>query len=101
MLGMAAFCDDVLCDDDPDPCGPKPGLVDEVVALARRVTLAVVVRAPTVVVTREPPSREGGAEVHEVLVRGFIALRSHTALLGRNLGASSRPPARVEGPRRA
>jgi hypothetical protein len=94
MLCMALCNDGALRDDDPEPDAPRPSLVDDVVALARRVTLGVVVRAPSVLFTREPPSREGGAEVHEVLVRGFIALRSHTALLCWDLG----PPLRATGP---
>jgi hypothetical protein len=96
MLTMAAFYDDdgVFCGDEQLSV-PKRTLVDDVVALAQRVILGIVVRAPRVVATRQPPSHEGGAEVHEVLVRGFIALRSHSEVLG----AEGSAPSRGEGPR--
>ena len=99
MLAMVAFCDDesAFCDDEQEPDGPKRTLVDEVVALAQRVILGVVVRAPAVVATRVPPAHEGGAELHEVHVRGFIALRSHSALL--HHGSPGGPARDAEGPR--
>lgn len=99
MLAMACSFDDIFCDDDPLLHAPKPALVEEMVALARRVVLGVVVRAPRVVATYAPPTHEGEEEVHEVLVRGFIALRSHSAVLrSTRVGGHAPPP---PGPRRA
>jgi hypothetical protein len=90
-----------FCDDDPVPAPPKPPLADQVVALARRVLLGVIVRAPRLVVTREPPAYEGGAEVHEILVRGFIAVRSHSELLRTSSCPAGGAPPSGDGRRRA
>jgi hypothetical protein len=93
MLTIApSFCDNdnAFSDDDEELGAPKRTMVDEVVALGQRVILGIVVRAPRVVATRLPPSQPGGAEVHELLVRGFIELRSHTELLAATRGAPRR-----------